>query len=120
MPTEMPTEIPTEMPTENPTEVSTTIKPICNTTTISEYLPSYGNPFLPEPNRPSRPKYCSRSYFLSHPIRLTSPNYPKEYLNDDNCLYFLHFDRSDICYISITFNRFSVGLSSDLCSGDYL
>ena len=112
MPTEISTEMLTEMPTENPTEVPTT--------TTSEYLPSYGNPFLPKPNRPSRPKYCSRTYFLSHPIRLTSPNYPKEYLNDENCSYFLHFDRSDICYISMTFNRFSVGLSSDLCSGDYL
>ena len=78
------------------------------------------NPFIPSfPT--SRPRFCSRSYIMDNfGIRIESPAFPKEYLDNEDCSYFIRLTHSDICFLQVDFTKFSVGNSLGFCSGDYV
>ena len=78
------------------------------------------NPFIPSLPT-SRPTFCSRSYIMDNfGIRIESPSFPKEYLNNEDCSYFIQLTHSDICFLQVDFTKFSVGNSLGFCSGDYV
>ena len=53
-------------------------------------------------------------------IRIESPGFPKEYLINEDCSYFIRLTHSDICFLQVDFTKFSVGNLLGFCSGDYV
>ena len=78
------------------------------------------NPFIPSVPT-ARPRFCSRSYIMDNfGIRIESPGFPKEYLINEDCSYFIRLTHSDICFLQVDFTKFSVGNLLGFCSGDYV
>jgi len=56
---------------------------------------------------PTKPTFCSRSFVLSsEPIRISSPNFPNQYLDDEFCEYELEISRPNSCFVKINFLSF--------------
>ncbi|XP_059084293.1 uncharacterized protein LOC131881452 isoform X2 [Tigriopus californicus] len=93
-------------------------------------IPSYRPPvvqitptFPPGGARPTfatgKPTFCSRTFVVNNPIRITSPHYPRRYLNEETCEYRVQFTRSDICFLKVNYLNFSLEKSHD-CFKDHL
>lgn len=90
-------------------------------------IPTYRPPLIqitptypPGQQRPTgKPTFCSRTFLVDSPIRITSPHYPRRYLDDETCEYRVQFSRSDICFLRVTYVSFSLEKSTS-CSKDSL
>ena len=55
---------------------------------------------------PTKPSLCDRTLSLSEPVRISSPNFPSEYLDNESCNYFLQVTLNNICFVRINFISF--------------
>jgi hypothetical protein len=55
---------------------------------------------------PTKPSFCDRTLTLSEPVRISSPNFPNKYLDNESCNYFLQVTQNNICFVKINFLSF--------------
>jgi hypothetical protein len=61
---------------------------------------------FPVQRNPSRPPICSQTFNLSRPSRITSPNFPGRYLDNEFCQFRFETSRNDICFVKLDFITF--------------
>ena len=74
---------------------------------VTPAAPKSGAEFPVAERFPTKPTFCSRSFVLSSdPVRISSPNFPSQYLDNEFCEYELEVSRPNSCFVKINFLSF--------------
>ena len=74
---------------------------------VTPAAPKSGAEFPVADRFPTKPTFCSRSFVLSSdPVRISSPNFPSQYLDNEFCEYELEVSRPNSCFVKINFLSF--------------